>query len=161
MYKYIPQLVHAGSAVMQCGLDRASIISLNSVFYPCVVIWYPKQQISRDSKLKDHPVGKVAQNIQLESLLAKETHAFLSVCRLLLCAGAELSLHYESVPFKKTKHMPENQYRETEDKGTSVAKPMSYTGWRTTGGTHPLAPHLFSINETWRNRVNSGSCSGY
>lgn len=44
--------------------------------------------------------------------------------------------------------MPENQYREAEDKGASVAKSVSYTGWRTTGGTHPLAAHLFSINET-------------
>lgn len=53
--------------------------------------------------------------------------------------------------------MPENQYKEAEDKGASVAKPVSHTGWRATGGTHPLAPHLFSINETQRSRVNSGS----
>lgn len=46
-------------------------------------------------------------------------------------------------------------------KGAAVAKPVSNTGWRATGGMHPLAPHLFSINETRRSRANSGSCCGY
>lgn len=55
--------------------------------------------------------------------------------------------------------MPENQYKDAVDKEVSVAEPKSLTGWRTMGGTHSLAPDLFSINETQRRSVNSGSCS--
>lgn len=136
-------------------MDRASILYLNSVSF----MHSFKRLVSQKA------LGKLVKKktIQLRQMQRKSfsLKPRISVPRWTLgvCMSSAVSALavLQIAPFRKSKYMPENRYKKLQTKWP--LKPTFYTGWRTTGGTHPLAPYLFSINGTKRNRINSRSCS--
>lgn len=100
----------------------------------------------------------------MEHNLARLLFFWAFSCRLLCVFTRRLSCpnivnpEYRSIQEIQT-HARKSIQRSWAQRGASAAKPPSHAGWRTTGGMHQLAPHLFSINGTRSCRVNSGSCS--